>query len=509
MRIQDASMAFFSENQLEQLDLSINEKNLKKRSGQSSSRSNITRRNSIRPTSTRSGPNDIRPLSTMLVDRISISRTGQEAYQSNYSTSMSSRSSVSFSDSDKTIDYSQDYAMERLVGGIINKEVVIRKIQQQEDIEISGNGAQKTADLPASGVPDQSKDISVTQWQMSLNRTDIHFEDQTVRFASKGEVTTQDGRTIDFSIDLDLNRTVLSRTEEQILIRRWQEDVVLTDPLVISLDGAVPQLSDTRFEFDLDSDNTAETINFVSSGSGFLAFDKNNDNKINNGSELFGPGTGNGFEELAAYDLDQNNWIDENDAIFSKLSVWTKNEQGEDQLISLKDAGLGAIALDYAATRLDYTQADQTLQGKLQRTGVFLFEDGRAGAIQQIDLASYKPEPEAGQAQISAQEPSIIQPSAQHPVFPSAPLTEQPLPDDIPNPLEDLLDRIEKLKEEMSRLYEDMNPLIHRKSHGRRMHGRNSQNWGSRRHYLDFRPDPSILLSGRHKGKAQFPGRYA
>ncbi len=493
MKIQEAGMALYSENQLEQLDLSINEKKRKNGTGQSNNRPD--------PTPTRL--NDFQPLSGMRVDRVSISQTRQEEYQSNYSASISSRSTVSFSEPDKTVDYSQDHAMEKLVGGIINKEVVIRKIQRKEDVEISENGTAKSAGLSENSIPDQENNAGLKEWQMSLNRTDIHFEDQTVLFSSKGQVITQDGRTIDFSLDLDLNRSFLSRTQEKTLIHRWQENVVLTDPLVISLDGKVPQLSDTRFEFDLDSDNTMETVNFVSPGSGFLAFDKNDDNQINNGSELFGPGTGNGFEELAAYDLDKNNWIDENDAIFSKLSVWTKNEQGEDQLISLKDAGLGAIALDYAETKFDYTQTDHTLQGKLQRTGAFLFEDGRAGTIQQIDLASHKPEPEVGQSPVSAQEPSKIQPVAEQPVFPSVPAMKQPPPAEISNPLEDLLDRIEKLKEEMGRLYENMNPLTGREGHGRKRHG-----IGSRRYYQDFRMDPSILLSGRHKGRARFSGRY-
>jgi hypothetical protein len=31
---------------------------------------------------------------------------------------------------------------------------------------------------------------------------------------------------------------------------------------------------------------------------------------------LFGPQTGNGFAELAEYDEDKNNWIDENDSIY-------------------------------------------------------------------------------------------------------------------------------------------------------------------------------------------------
>jgi hypothetical protein len=45
------------------------------------------------------------------------------------------------------------------------------------------------------------------------------------------------------------------------------------------------------------------------------------DGRVNDGRELFGPRTGDGFAELAAYDDDGNNWIDENDGIHDNLSI--------------------------------------------------------------------------------------------------------------------------------------------------------------------------------------------
>ena len=41
------------------------------------------------------------------------------------------------------------------------------------------------------------------------------------------------------------------------------------------------------------------------------ALDINEDGKINDGKELFGTASGNGFGDLAAYDQDNNGWIDE------------------------------------------------------------------------------------------------------------------------------------------------------------------------------------------------------
>ena len=90
-----------------------------------------------------------------------------------------------------------------------------------------------------------------------------------------------------------------------------------------------PELSDQTFYFDLDADGEEEEISMLK-GSGYLALDKNEDGIINDGSELFGTGNGDGFADLARYDEDGNGWIDENDSIWSKLKIWCKDENGND-----------------------------------------------------------------------------------------------------------------------------------------------------------------------------------
>ncbi len=259
---------------------------------------------------------------------------------------------------------------------------------------------------------------------------------------------------------------------------------------MISLDGNVPTLSDTVFEFDLDSDGEQDLINFTSAGSGFLAFDKNEDQVINNGSELFGPGTGNGFNELSAFDDDQNRWIDENDAVFSKLTVWTKDATGKDRLISLKDAGIGAIALDHADTLFNIKDVDNQLNGQMKQSGIFLFENGNIGSLHQVDLVSHAPEtqavveqPAATPEQTPTDEPAI------GPEFLSVPPTGLAQASAPPNPLQELLDRIEELKEKLSAFMDKMNPV----------HGRKRGPKGRHRSYDYFRPDPSILISGRNR----------
>jgi len=105
-------------------------------------------------------------------------------------------------------------------------------------------------------------------------------------------------------------------------------------------------------------------------------------------SELFGPASGNGFRELAALDQDGNGWIDENDSAYEQLHVWLKTAAtGDDRLLTLKEANVGAIALAHVGTDFDLKGAGNQTLGQVRSTSVYLGDDGRAGTVQQIDLA--------------------------------------------------------------------------------------------------------------------------
>ncbi len=275
-----------------------------------------------------------------------------------------------------------------LVGGITGIEMtdVSLRIGTPVPVGFIGSATRLGQSLDRSDFvswsPDQGQPAETL---VTINTNRIHHETEQLEISSTGTVTTQDGRSIDFAMEIAMNREFLSKEQQETITHTFQQELI--DPLTISLDGSVTQLSDARFEFDLDNDGDTEQISFVSKGSGFLSFDLNGDGIINNGSELFGPGTGNGFGELGEYDIDKNGWIDESDTVFEKLSVWTRDDQGNDRLISLKDAGVGAIYLDNARVDFEMKGADNELKGKLRRSGVFLFENGNVGSIQQIDLA--------------------------------------------------------------------------------------------------------------------------
>ena len=224
---------------------------------------------------------------------------------------------------------------------------------------------------------------SGTTWQRVTATSGFVSESESTTFASSGMVKTQDGRSIDFNIEVSMSRAFTSQINTLTT-----QNYIKTDPLVINLDTDIGSVTDQKFLFDLDSDGDEEEISFAGKGSGFLALDKNGDGRIGDGSELFGTKSGDGFKDLAAFDEDGNGWIDENDSIYSKLKVWTKDEDGNDYLINLKDADVGAIYLDNAHTQFSLKDGNNRLNGEIKKTGIYLHEStGAAGTLNHVDLA--------------------------------------------------------------------------------------------------------------------------
>ncbi|MCM1302803.1 MAG: hypothetical protein NC305_02580 [Lachnospiraceae bacterium] len=226
---------------------------------------------------------------------------------------------------------------------------------------------------------------SVTLRVLDYRSETLHIESEDTTFSTVGKVKTADGREIDFNINVGMSREFQSHFSEDLHLASF----TLCDPLVINLDSDVADVQDQTFYFDLDADGEMDEVSQLGKGSGYLALDKNGDGVINDGNELFGTTSGNGFADLAKYDEDGNGWIDENDAIWDKLKIWCKDENGKDVLYRLADKGVGAICLQNTAT--DFTLQGQggRTQGVVRSTGVFLYENGLAGTIQHVDMAKY------------------------------------------------------------------------------------------------------------------------
>lgn len=212
-------------------------------------------------------------------------------------------------------------------------------------------------------------------WRRQI--TEKISESESTKVCGKGSVRTCDGRQIEFDFSLDLSREYSSE-------KHFDEGgtVALRDPLVLSFDGNSCELQSDRIAFDLNADGTPEQIPALGASSGFLVFDRNGNGKADNGNELFGVASGDGFSDLALLDTDHNGWIDEGDTAYSQLAVWSG-----DSFASLKERGVGALYTAAVDAPFSLKTESNELLGQIRAVGVYLTEAGQAGHLQQVDLA--------------------------------------------------------------------------------------------------------------------------
>lgn len=234
--------------------------------------------------------------------------------------------------------------------------------------------------------PYKKQQVNETELKaMVFNTKEEYFQKQTVDFSASVKIQTPN-KSFDMDLKISFSKEFYESRSTQIVIG----DKSFIDPLVINYDEDVnpfENISNLHFEFDLDSDGITEMIPQLKLGAGFLALDKNENAIIDNGSELFGPNTNNGFAELAQYDEDKNNWIDEKDAVFNKLKVWSFDENGNASLVSLIDRNVGAIYLGDVQSGFKYQSAINQTQAVQKSNGIFVKEDGSGlGVVNSIDI---------------------------------------------------------------------------------------------------------------------------
>lgn len=133
------------------------------------------------------------------------------------------------------------------------------------------------------------------------------------------------------------------------------------DPLIIDLGRKGIELTslDNGVYFDLDKNGFAEKTAWIGNEDGFLALDRNGNDSIDNGGELFGDQvsmkdgstSSSGFEALAELDENGDGVIDKQDSQFDNLRVWIDaNHDGKSdasELKTLSDLGIESINLEH------------------------------------------------------------------------------------------------------------------------------------------------------------------
>lgn len=140
-----------------------------------------------------------------------------------------------------------------------------------------------------------------------------------------------------------------------------------TEPLMIDLgqDGFHLGKAGEGIYFDFEGENIYRPVQWVEKGGNdaFLALDKNNNGKVDDGRELFGRGllletneqANDGFQELAQYDNlifggNNDGYITVEDRIWNELILWLDSDANgistPDELLTLESFGITELALN-------------------------------------------------------------------------------------------------------------------------------------------------------------------
>lgn len=164
-------------------------------------------------------------------------------------------------------------------------------------------------------------------------------------------------------------------------------DIISSDctesPLVIDFGDGISLTSvNGGVDFDIDGDGRLEHTAWLGAdgSAGFLAWDRNHNQLIDNGNELFGnhsvgpdeQKSANGFLALSKYDLNGDGVIDAKDSIFNELLVWRDmnhngmSEPGE--ITTLRANGIASIDVNYFSMNMRDAFGNSLRQGSYVKT---------------------------------------------------------------------------------------------------------------------------------------------
>lgn len=238
-------------------------------------------------------------------------------------------------------------------------------------------GGQSVPQAPSFGIPVSNPSVPGPAGQAAGNGAGIEIEAQNIRFAVEMTYAQlQEQADGGASITAESVRITFEANFAQIT------NMQRADPLALDLDGNGRFDTTSVFDghtFDLLGTGKGVRAATIAGGDGLLAFDRNENGRIDSGKELFGDqhGAEDGFAELAKFDENGDGVIDANDSIFNRLLVFRDaNLNGSSEakeLTRLSDYRIAGISLDSTAA------AEETNGNLVSRVGSFVREDGSRG----------------------------------------------------------------------------------------------------------------------------------
>ncbi|BFM10658.1 hypothetical protein R50072_08110 [Simiduia litorea] len=204
-------------------------------------------------------------------------------------------------------------------------------------------------------------------------------------------IDEREASLVAFSIDLTLDgnrvagalRVQQSRTQHIEVSASAASIEKFLDPLVLNFNGPLA-LAEGSVQFDLDGDGHMDLLPNLVSDSYLLAWDKNANGHIDDGAEVVGALSGNGYADLRALDDNGDGFLSAADAGFQQLRLWRPSAQG---------IGLALDARAVQAIFIGSIDSPFTLQaerggavlGRVRQSSFFV-ADNRVQLSQQVDF---------------------------------------------------------------------------------------------------------------------------
>ena len=203
--------------------------------------------------------------------------------------------------------------------------------------------------------PDTTTAPAATEPAFEISES-MSIREQSLATKFNGSVQTADGKNINLSVD-----EFIYKYESTYSVYAG----VVKDPLIINTGPG-----------SLNQTGTCDGLPQFSNGS-YLAIDKNKDGKIDVTHEILGMVSGDAFKDLAALDSDGNSWVDEADATWKDLFLYTNGSA-----CKASDCNVGALYTNSLQTKFEDT--NMYITGK----GVGLYENGEPAVLSRIEIKS-------------------------------------------------------------------------------------------------------------------------
>ena len=170
------------------------------------------------------------------------------------------------------------------------------------------------------------------------------------------------------------------------------------DPIVLDLNGdgkiSINKRTNSNVYFDYSGDGTSIKTSWVGKEDGILVFDKNNDGKINDGSELLGnftqksdgSTTKHGYDALSLLDSNKDGVIDAKDEGFVNLKVWQDaNSNGivdEGEMKKLSELNINSLNLTHQTENKNLED-----RNKITHVGSYTMADGSSRTMADVEFS--------------------------------------------------------------------------------------------------------------------------